>query len=126
MLKFYVAPLLPPTDPAGYYDPYNQRPIISLGQECDDLSQAFAPAADDLREAATACIGRVRQHGYGSVAEFGQDLRECLGLITIRDDQMAERAAATTAWQGALNRLTENHWTRYLFDADAELAALSA
>ncbi len=126
MLKFYVAPLLPPPDPAGYFDPYNQRPIISLEQECDDLRQAFASASDQLRDAATACIGKVRQRGYGSVPEFGQDLRECLGLITIRNDQMAERDAATTAWQGALNRLTENHWTRYLFDADAELAGLSA
>ncbi len=126
MLKFYVAPLLPPTEQAGYYDPYNQRPIISLEQECDDLSQAFASAGDELREATTSCIGKVRRRGYGSVAEFGQDLRECLGLITIRNEQMAERDAATAAWQGALHRLTENHWTRYLFDADAELAALSA
>lgn len=126
MLKFYVAPLLPPTDQAGYYDPYNQRPIIGVEQECDDLSQAFASAGDELREATTSCIGKVRRRGYGSVAEFGQDLRECLGLITIRNDLMAERDAATMAWQGALHRLTENHWTRYLFDADAELAAVSA
>ena len=126
MLKFYVAPLLPPTDQTGYYDPYNQRPVISLEQECGDLSRAFASAGDDLREATTSCLGKVRRRGYGSVAEFGQDLQECLGLITIRNDQMAERDAATIAWQGALHRLTENHWTRYLFDADAELAAVSA
>ena len=126
MLKFYVAPLLPPTDPAGYFDPYNQRPIISLEQECDDLTGAFASAGDQLRQAAASCIGKVRRRGYGSVAEFGQDLRECLALITIRNDQMAEREEAVAAWQGALNRLTEAHWTRYLFDADAELAGLSA
>ena len=50
--------------------------------------QAFASAGDDdLRQAATSCIGKVRQRGYASVAEFGQDLRECLSLITIRNDR---------------------------------------
>ena len=75
MLKFYVAPELPPSDPSGYYDPYNQRPVISLEQECDELNRAFATADDDLREPATACIEKVRQRGYGTVAEFRRDLR---------------------------------------------------
>ena len=125
MLKFYVAPELPPSDAAGYYDPYNQRPVISLEQECDDLSRAFASADDGLRAAVTACIGKVRQRGYESVAEFGRDLQECLGMITIRNDGMAGRDAALDAWRTALHRLTESHWTRYQFDAEAELAGLS-
>ena len=126
MLKFYFAPGLPPADAAGYFDPFNQRPIISLEQECDELSRAFASAGADLREAATACIAKVRRREYGSVADFGQDLRECLGLITIRNREMAGLADAVYAWRAALNRLSEDHWTRYLFDADTELAALSA
>ena len=126
MLKFYVAPELPPLDAAGYYDPYNQRPVISLEEECDELSRAFASAADNLREAASVCIERVRERGYGTVAEFGRDLRECLAVITIRNEGMAEKDAATGAWRTALQRLTESHWTRYLFDAETELAELSA
>ncbi len=126
MLKFYVTPDLPPSDAAGYYDPYNQRPVISLEQECDDLSRAFASADDSLRGPATACVQRVRARGYGSVAEFGRDLRECLAVITIRNERMAARSAAADAWQTALHRLTESHWTRYQFDAEAELAELSA
>ena len=126
MLKFYVAPSLPPMEQSGYYDPYNQRPIISLEQECDELSRAFASAGDELMRAVTSCIGKVRQRGYASVAEFGQDLRECLGLITIRNDQMTDRDTAAAAWNGALKRLNEDHWTRYQFDAGSELAGLSA
>jgi len=126
MLKFYVAPDLPPSDPAGYYDPYNQRPVISLEQECDELSRTFASADDNLREPATACIERVRERGYVTVAEFGRDLRECLAVITIRNEGMAAKDAAVDAWQTALHRLTESHWTRYQFDAETELAALSA
>lgn len=126
MLKFYLAPELPPSDASAYYDPYNQRPVISLEQECDDLSRAFASAADTLREPATACIERVRERSYGTVAEFGRDLRECLAVITIRNEGMPARDAAVDAWRSALQRLTESHWTRYQFDAEAELAELSA
>ena len=126
MLKFYVAPGRPPTDAGGYYDPYNQRPVISLDQECDDLARTFAAADDSVREAAAVCLGKVKARGYGSVAEFAGDLQECLGQINIRYNGMIDRAAALNAWQSALGRLTESHWTRYQFDADAELAGLSA
>lgn len=126
MLKFYVAPGLPPSDPAGYYDPYNQRPVISLEQECDDLTRIFGAAEDNVREAASVCIGRVRARSYDSVAEFTGDLQECMERINIRCDEMPDRAAAVDAWRSALGRLTETHWMRYQFDADSELTALSA
>ena len=126
MLKFYVAPKLPPSDASGYYDPYNQRPVISLEQECDELSRAFAAADDNFPAAARACLERVRERGYGTVAEFRRDLRECLAVITIRNKQMAGREAAVAAWRAALDRLTERHWLHYRFDAAAELAGLSA
>ena len=125
MVKFYLAPELPPADAAGYFDPYNQRPVISVEDECDSLAGAFAPAGDALRQAATACLGKIRQRGYASVAEFASDLRECLRLITIRNDQMDDGITAMEAWRTALNRLSEDHWTRYRFDANTELAALA-
>ena len=126
MLKFYIAPGLPPTDPAGYYDPYNQRPVISLEEECNDLLRAFGAAEDNVREAASACIGKVRARSYGTVVEFAGDLQECLGQINIRYDGMSDRPAALVAWRSALDRLRESHWARYQFDADSELTALSA
>ena len=126
MLKFYVAPELPPSDPAGHYDPYNQRPVISIEQECDDLARAFAAAPDGLKNAVDRCLGSIRSRGYGSVTEFAPDLHECLAQITIRVDTMPARDDAAAAWNSALNRLTESHWTRYLFDADHELNGLSA
>jgi len=125
MVKFYLAPELPPTAAAGYFDPYNQRPVISIGDECDSLSGAFVSVDDALRETTTACLGKIRQRGYASVSDFTADLRECLSLITIRNDQMADRQAALEAWRAALNRLSEDHWTRYRFDANTELAALA-
>lgn len=125
MLKFYITPARPPTEASGYYDPYNQRPIISLEQECDDLARAFASADADLREAATACIGKVRQRSYTAVSDFGKDLQECLDLISIRNGSVADGGGALSAWRAALHRLNESHWTRYRFDAAAELAGLA-
>ena len=126
MLKFYISPLLPPADPAGYYDPYNQRPVISLEQECDELAASFSGTGEDLREAITACIGKVRGRSYGSVSEFGKDLQDCLHLITIRNSSLSEGETARGAWNTALRRLTEDHWTRYRFNAEIELTNLSA
>lgn len=125
MVKFYLAPELPPTDAAGYFDPYNQRPIISIEDECDSLLSAFASADDALRDATNAGLGKIRQRGYASIADFASDLRECLRLITIRNEQMPERHAATEVWRVALSRLSEDHWTRYQFDANTELVTLA-
>ena len=126
MIKFYVAADLPPTDPGGYYDPYNQRPVISIEQECDDLDRALAGAGDGVRGAASECVGKIRARSYASVDEFAGDLRECLAQITIRYNGMSDRSAAMDAWKNAMARLYEDHWTRYQFDANTELADLSA
>ncbi len=126
MLKFYVAPEPPPGEAAGYHDPYNQRPVISIDQECDDLGRAFSTAAENLREAVNLCLLKIRTKGYGTVAEFGRDLQECLAQITILHEAMPGRDEAAVAWNSALQRLTENHWARYLFDPDTELNGLSA
>ena len=125
MVKFYLAPELPPIDAAGYFGPYNQRPVISIEDECDSLISAFASSGDALRDAAAACLGKIRQRAYTSISDFASDLRECLRLITIRNDQVDDRQAALEAWRVALNRLSEDHWTRYRFDANSELASLA-
>lgn len=126
MLKFYLAPHLPPADAAGHFDPYNQRPVISVEDECDNLHRDFSAVPGDLADAAVACIAKVRQRSYSSVPDFAADLQECLRLITIRNQAMDGLQEATDAWRTALGRLTEDHWTRYRFDAASELSALLA
>ena len=92
MVKFYLAPDLPPTDAAGYFDPYNQRPVISIEDECDSLISAFASADDALRDAATACLGKVRQRGYAVRSRF------CIGLARMpAPDYHPKRADAGAA-----------------------------
>ena len=134
MLKYYITPEPPPRTAAGYYDPYNQRPVISLEQECDDLTTAFKAAGGELADAVVDCIARVRRREYGSVAAFGQDYQECLRLVRERNKQimdaepppepLGESPVPIRAWFDAVERLAEPHWTRYLFEADAELDAV--
>lgn len=134
MLKYYITPEPPPREAAGYYDPYNQRPVISLEQECDDLTAAFTAAGGELGDAMAACIARVRRRDYGSIAQFRQDLQECLHLITIRNEQLYEaevpedqfyeikQPVPARTWLDAMERLAEPHWREcYLFDAVNEL-----
>lgn len=126
MLKYYITPDLPPADSSGYFDPYNQRPVISVEQECDELGRAFSVVDDNLKQPVTYSLEKIRSRAYGSVAEFSEDLQECLRQITIRVEAMPVRNDAGAAWNSALARLKEDHWSRYLFDADSELAGLSA
>ena len=135
MLKYYITPEPPPTEPAGYNDPYNQRPVISLEQECDDLTAAFTAAGGPLADAMAACIARVRRRDYGSIAQFGADLQECLHLITIRntelviesdgqidDDTDGSIPPLLGTWCEAAERLAEPHWgERYHFDTNGEV-----
>ena len=133
MLKYYITPEPPPRVAAGHYDPYNQRPVISLEQECDDLTTAFKTAGGELADAVVDCIARVRRRDYSSVAEFGQDYQECLHLARERNkqimdaeppqDPLGEGPVHIRAWLDAVERLAEPHWTRYLFDTDNELDA---
>ena len=121
LLKYYITPAAPPLDPAGYNDPYNQRPVISLEQECDALTAAFQATGGALGDAVVNCIGRVRRRDYGSIAAFESDYQECLRLAMHRNDAAANTCTGRDAWCDAAERLSEPHWTRYHFDARDEL-----
>ena len=121
LLKYYISPAAPPLKAAGYNDPYNQRPVIALEQECDELTGAFTAAGGELADAVVNCIARVRRRDYGSIAEFGQDYQECLGLAMERNDDAANDETGRDAWCDAAERLGEPHWERYHFDARNEL-----
>ena len=123
LLKYYIAPAAPPLEAAGYYEPYNQRPVIALEQECAELTAAFTAAGGALGDAVVNCIARVRRRDYGSIAEFGQDYQECLRLAMERNE-VANTDTGQDAWCDAAERLSDPHWTRYHFDAGNELDAV--
>ena len=123
VLKFYVTPDTPPVESDGYREPYGQRPVVNFEQELGELAQRFENTDGDLKDAALNVIARVRDRSYSDIESFRADLDFCLQAASARNDQLAEVERARQAWREALEWLREEYWTRYLFDADAELGS---
>ena len=50
-------------------------------------------------------------------------MKAYLAAVGERDDRLDDSGQLRTIWGEALNWLREDHWNKYLFDADVELAA---
>ena len=124
VLKFYTTPQSPPLDSSGYRDPHGMRPVISLEEELDQIAISFGNTSEPARNAALHIIAKVRDRGYTDVVEFRKDLTAYLEEVRIRNRSLPELASARQAWAEALQLLKADHWRRYLFDPDVELATL--
>lgn len=122
ILKFYTAPLLPPEDVSGYRDSYGMRPVITLQEEMDETAIRFGNFPDQARDAALCLIAGVRDRAYTDFADFRKDLTEYLEEVRIRNRSLSNLPAAKETWREALQLLREDHWRRYRFDAETDLA----
>ena len=123
MLKFYATPKAPPEDAADYRDPYGQRPVVNFLEELDEMAAAFGETDEPVRTAALDMIARVRDRSYTDLAGFRQDLNSYLTAVDQRDEDLQGMDQMRLAWGEALSWLKEDHWNKYLFDAEIELAA---
>ncbi len=126
VLKFYVTPDTPPAGADGYRDPYGQRPVVNFEQELGELAQRFENTDGDLKVAALNVIARVRDRSYPDIQGFRADLDSCLQASNARNERLAVIDQARQAWLEVLEWLREEYWTRYLFDAEAELSSFGA
>ena len=127
MLKFYTTAQSPPSDVAGYRDPYNLRPVVNFQQELDELARGISlePAAtDQVKATGLALIEKVRSRGIEDFAEFRSGFLDYLDAIRQRNLELPNQADMHQAWKDALQLLREDHWQRYSFDADRELDIL--
>ena len=123
MLKFYTTPQEPPQEAKAYRDPYGQRPIINFQEEVEDIAGKFSRMADPkAREAALNAIGKVRRRAYSSFQEFRQDLDDYLQAVAARNGTLANLPQARKAWREALEWLREDHWRRFIFNPEVDLA----
>ena len=128
MLKFYTTCQAPPTEVAGYRDPFNMRPVVNFEQELRDMAQQLSgdPAASDqCRQAGLALMDMVRERACASFAEFRDGLMAYLEAIRQRNLALPNLAEAQSAWNEALRLLREDHWSKYAFNADQELEKLA-
>ncbi|MSQ06380.1 MAG: hypothetical protein EXR54_02075 [Dehalococcoidia bacterium] len=126
ILKFYTTPQSPPTQSSGYREAYGLRPVVRFEEELDQMARGYGNVPDPARNAALYLVAKVRDRGYSTVAEFRQDLTVYLEAVRIRNRKLTNLAAAWQAWSEALAWLRGEHWRRYLFDPESELAGLAA
>lgn len=124
VMKFYITPQSPPTDVSGYRDAYGMRPVITLEEELDQMAIGFGDVPDPARNAALYIIAKVRDRAYTDFADFRQDLTTYLEEVRIRNRNLPELDQARQAWSEALELLKADHWRRYLFDPEVDLATL--
>ena len=125
MLKFYTSFQPPPTDATGYRDPYNQRPVVNFGQELDEMSRSLAldsRVSAEAKEVGTSLFGKVRDRQVQSFIEFKTDISGYLEALRQNNLAASNVPDARKAWLEALQLLREDHWKKYLFDAETELA----
>ncbi len=126
VLKFYTTPQSPPPQASGYREAYGLRPVVRFEEELDQMARNFGNVPDPARNAALYVIAKVRDRGYATVAEFRRDLTVYLEAVRIRNRKLTNLAEAWRAWSEALAWLRGEHWRRYLFDPESELAGLTA
>ncbi len=127
MLKYYTTPQTPPVAADGYREPCGMRPVVNFAQELDELSRNLTAGTSDdaVKGAGLKVIAGVRCRRYADFGEFRRDLTLYLAALRERNQRLSCLAEAQRAWQEALNLLREDHWRKYLFDADTDLAELS-
>jgi hypothetical protein len=87
------------------------------------MAAAFGETDEPVRTAALDMIARVHDRSYTDLAGFCQDLNSYLTAVDQRDEDLEGMDKMRLAWGEALSWLKEDHWNKYLFDAEVELAA---
>ena len=129
MLKFYSTAQSPPTDVAGYRDPYNLRPVVNFDQELAEMARGIMsePAAtDQVKETGLTVIEKVRSRNCPDFSEFRQDFFDFLAAIRHRNRELPDLADRQQVWKDALQLFREDYWRKYDFDADQELEFLTS
>ena len=127
MVKFYTSCQAAPVDVARYRDPYNLRPVVNFEQELEQMARDLSMQSDVFdvaKEVGTALFSQIRQRQVQSFADFREGLMGYLGALRRSNLSLENAESARLAWQEALQLLREDHWQKYAFDADAELAHL--
>ena len=125
LLKFYSTPEVPPLDSAGYRDARGVRPIVNIQQELAELRRALIGTGEEVGVASEVILGKIESRSYSDYRQFKGDFLALLQALSTRNLALEEFESATNAWLEALDWLRGDYWTRFKFDAEAELAPYS-
>ena len=126
LLKFYTTAEEPPQDAAGYRDARGIRPIVNIQQELDEMRRGLSRTGGDVAFHGGIMLDKIGSRAYTDYRQFGDDLNVWLEAAAERNRAAPDFEPARLAWREALEWLRGDYWTRFQFDAEAELAAYSA
>ena len=125
LVKFYSTPGEPPLDASGYRDAHGVRPVVNVQQELNEVRRGLLRASDEVATAANSILDKIDARSYSDFEQFRTDLTAYLAALQDRNRVIAEWEGALAAWREALEWLRGAYWTRFIFDAETELAAYS-
>ena len=125
LLKFYTTPELPPSNAADYRDARGVRPIVNIQQELNEMRQALLGSGEDVTRAGEAILDNIGSRVYTDYEQFRSEFIPYLEAIAERNRSASDSEQALSAWREAIDWLRADYWTRFRFDADAELAVYS-
>jgi serine/threonine protein kinase len=120
LFRWYSAPYDPPGNPQQW----GRADELPLPPAFDAAVATLTGLYESVRhtperDGAQSILRRIADRGYGGVGEFADDFGRFLALKAAR---LQRDDGASEVWQEALSMLERPYWTRYLFDAETELA----
>ncbi len=125
LLKFYTTPNEPPLDASGYRDAHGVRPVVNVQQELNEVRRGLLGVSDEVATAANSILEKIEARSYTDFEQFRTDLTAYLTALQDRNRGVADWDGTLAAWWESLDWLRGNYWTRFIFDAETELAAYS-
>ena len=122
MFKYYATPDTPPPDSGGYKESVGMRNIPDFNLQLQGLVQAYQGSEHSgLRDVAVTMLEKVRKRGYESFQDFRQDFSQYLALSQEMNQNLPNVEDLVSAWDQALEMLSDPYWSKFLFDPDNDL-----
>ena len=120
--RYYTSDICPPNEIAGYRDPRGMRPILSAEEELYSLSQYISDHTSSTAIKYALIIERIQKADYLDIDAFSVDLTAFLDDVRIQNREANNIASNITIWSEAASLLSEQHWSKYYFDAEETLS----
>lgn len=116
----YTTPLPTPDNAADFMHIREPRAVGTIARRARALSEEYARIVDvHTREVAIAILHRIGERGYDSVSGFADDFEDYLEQTR---NEMSDDSFTGGPWEEAIRQLYAPYWSKYVFDAEDELA----
>lgn len=127
LLLWYMTPFDPPADMAAYHAPYGMDSVPIFAQTVNAMIEAYSSARHTAtREAGLEILEKLKSRAYTDTNLFRRDFEAILSVSQDKCDAFSESAEHIEAWRRAKDELKEPFWSKFLFDASADLTPYEA